>query len=206
VSNVSLVLGFAGGGVDASVVRLAGLAGLVAGATSMAAGEWVSVSAQNELITREVALERNEIINNAETETQELAYFYEQHGMDKQQAEISARQVMQDTDRAVVVHTREEMGVDPDDLASPFAVAAMSFICFALGAFIPVIPWFFGSGTAAAVWSLLLGGLSAAVVGSLIGVSANRSIPKSAVRQVVILLIACGITYLIGTLFDVSVN
>jgi VIT1/CCC1 family predicted Fe2+/Mn2+ transporter len=126
--------------------------------------------------------------------------------MDKQQAEISARQVMQDTDRAVVVHTREEMGVDPDDLASPFAVAAMSFICFALGAFIPVIPWFFGSGTAAAVWSLLLGGLSAAVVGSLIGVSANRSIPKSAVRQVVILLIACGITYLIGTLFDVSVN
>jgi VIT1/CCC1 family predicted Fe2+/Mn2+ transporter len=206
VSNVSLVLGFAGGGVDASVVLLAGLAGLVAGATSMAAGEWVSVSAQNELITREVALERNEIINNAETETQELAYFYEQHGMDKQQAEISARQVMQDTDRAVVVHTREEMGVDPDDLASPFAVAAMSFICFALGAFIPVIPWFFGSGTAAAVWSLLLGGLSAAVVGSLIGVSANRSIPKSAVRQVVILLIACGITYLIGTLFDVSVN
>jgi VIT1/CCC1 family predicted Fe2+/Mn2+ transporter len=206
VSNVSLVLGFAGGGVDASVVRLAGLAGLVAGATSMAAGEWVSVSAQNELITREVALERNEIINNAETETQELAYFYEQHGMDKQQAEISARQVMQDTDRAVVVHTREEMGVDPDDLASPFAVAAMSFICFALGAFIPVIPWFFGSGTAAAVWSLRLGGLSAAVVGSLIGVSANRSIPKSAVRQVVILLIACGITYLIGTLFDVSVN
>lgn len=206
VSNVSLVLGFAGGGVDPSVVRLAGLAGLVAGATSMAAGEWVSVSAQNELIKREVALERNEIITNAETETQELAYFYEQHGMSKEQAEISARQVMADTERAVVVHTREEMGVDPDDLASPFAVAAMSFICFALGALIPVIPWFFGSGTAAAVTSLVLGALSAAVVGSLIGISANRPIPRTAVRQVFILLVACGVTYLIGSLLNVSVS
>jgi VIT1/CCC1 family predicted Fe2+/Mn2+ transporter len=206
VSNVSLVLGFAGGGVSASVVRLAGLAGLVAGATSMAAGEFVSVSAQNELIQREVALERNEIINNAETETQELAYFYEQHGMSKEQADISARQVMQDTDRAVVVHTREEMGIDPDDLASPVAVAATSFLCFALGAFIPVVPWFFGTGTAAAVWSLLLGAISAAVVGSLIGVSANRSIPKSAVRQVVILLVACGVTFLVGSLLNVSVS
>jgi VIT1/CCC1 family predicted Fe2+/Mn2+ transporter len=206
VSNVSLVLGFAGGGVSASVVRLAGLAGLVAGATSMAAGEFVSVSAQNELIQREVALERNEIINNTETETQELAYFYEQHGMSKEQADISARQVMQDTDRAVVVHTREEMGIDPDDLASPLAVAATSFLCFALGALIPVIPWFFGTGAAAAVWSLLLGAISAAVVGSLIGVSANRSIPKSAVRQVVILLVACGVTFLIGSLLNVSVS
>jgi VIT1/CCC1 family predicted Fe2+/Mn2+ transporter len=206
VSNVSLVLGFAGGGVSASVVRLAGLAGLVAGATSMAAGEFVSVSAQNELIQREVALERNEIINNTETETQELAYFYEQHGMSKEQADISARQVMQDTDRAVVVHTREEMGIDPDDLASPLAVAATSFLCFALGALIPVIPWFFGTGAAAAVWSLLLGAISAAVVGSLIGVSANRSIPKSAVRQVVILLVACGVTFLVGSLLNVSVS
>ncbi len=206
VSNVSLVLGFAGGGVSASVVRLAGLAGLVAGATSMAAGEWVSVSAQNELIQREVALERNEIVNNAETETQELAYFYEQHGMSKEQAEVSARQVMADTDRAVVVHTREEMGIDPDDLASPFAVAAMSFFCFALGAFIPVIPWFFGSGTAAAFASLILGAISAAVVGALIGISANRPIPRTAVRQVIILLMACGITYLIGSLFNVSVS
>lgn len=206
VSNVSLVLGFAGGGVDASVVRLAGLAGLVAGATSMAAGEWVSVSAQNELITREVALERNEIINNAENETQELAYFYEQHGMNKEQALVSAQQVMADTDRAVIVHTREEMGIDPDDLASPLAVAAMSFFCFAIGAFIPVIPWFFGSGTAAGIWSLLLGAASAAVVGTLIGISANRSLPKSAIRQVVILLVACGVTFLIGSLLNVSVS
>lgn len=206
VSNVSLVLGFAGGGVSASVVRLAGLAGLVAGATSMAAGEWISVSAQNELIEREVALERNEIINNAEKETMELAHFYEEHGMSKDQAEISARQVMRDPERAILVHTREEMGVDPDDLSSPLAVAAISFVCFALGAFIPVIPWFFGSGTAASITSLVLGALSALVVGGLVGVSAERSVSKSALRQVVILLIACGITFLIGTLFDVSVS
>jgi vacuolar iron transporter family protein len=206
VSNVSLVLGFAGGGVNASVVRLAGLAGLVAGATSMAAGEWISVSAQNELIKREVELERNEIINNAETETQELAYFYEQHGMSKDQALISARQVMTDTDRAVVVHTREEMGVDPDDLASPLSVAAISFLCFALGAFIPVIPWFIGTGTAAALASLALGAVSAAVVGTLIGVSADRPIPRTALRQVLILLVACGVTFLIGSLLNVTVS
>jgi VIT1/CCC1 family predicted Fe2+/Mn2+ transporter len=98
------------------------------------------------------------------------------------------------------------MGIDPDDLASPLAVAATSFLCFALGALIPVIPWFFGTGAAAAVWSLLLGAISAAVVGSLIGVSANRSIPKSAVRQVVILLVACGVTFLVGSLLNVSVS
>jgi VIT1/CCC1 family predicted Fe2+/Mn2+ transporter len=206
VSNVSLVLGFAGGGVNASVVRLAGLAGLVAGATSMAAGEWVSVSAQNELIQREVELERNEIINNAETETQELAFFYEQHGMSKEQAMASARQVMTNTDRAVIVHTREEMGVDPDDLSSPLSVAIVSFMCFALGAFIPVIPWFFGSGAAAGVTSLVLGAVSAAVVGTLIGISANRPIPRTAIRQVVILLVACCITFFIGSLLNVTVS
>lgn len=205
VSNVSLVLGFAGGGVSASVVRLAGLAGLVAGATSMAAGEWVSVSAQNELLEREIALERNEIINNAEVETKELAHFYEQHGMSKEQALISAQQVMQDTERAVVVHAREEFGIDPEDFASPLSVALISFLCFALGAFIPVIPWFFGSGTSAAIASLILGGLSAGVVGTLIGITAERNIPRTAIRQVLILLVACGITYLIGTLFDVTV-
>jgi vacuolar iron transporter family protein len=205
VSNVSLILGFAGGGVSASVVRLAGLAGLVAGATSMAAGEWISVSAQNELIQREVALERNEIINNTENETLELAAFYEQHGMSKEQAEISARQVMQNTDRAVIVHAREEFGVDPEDLASPLAVAITSFVCFALGAFVPVIPWFFGSGTGAALWSLFLGAISAVVVGTMIGISAERSIPRTAFRQVIILLVACGVTFLIGSLLNVSV-
>lgn len=205
VSNVSLVLGFAGGGVSASVVRLAGLAGLVAGATSMAAGEWVSVSAQNELIQREIELERNEIVNNAEVETKELAHFYEQHGMSKEQAMISAQQVMLDTDRAVVVHAREEFGIDPEDLSSPFAVAVVSFVCFALGAFIPVIPWFFGTGSAASIASLALGAISAGVVGTLIGISAERSIPRTAIRQVLILLVACGVTYLIGSLFDVAV-
>jgi VIT1/CCC1 family predicted Fe2+/Mn2+ transporter len=206
VSNVSLVLGFAGGGVSASVVRLAGLAGLVAGATSMAAGEWISVSAQNELIQREVALERNEIINNAENETLELAAFYEEHGMSKEQAEISARQVMQNTDRAVMVHAREEFGVDPEDLSSPLAVAITSFVCFALGAFVPVIPWFFGSGTGAALWSLFLGAISAVFVGTMIGISAERPILRTAFRQVIILLVACGVTFFVGSLLNASVN
>jgi VIT1/CCC1 family predicted Fe2+/Mn2+ transporter len=206
VSNVSLILGFAGGGVDASVVRLAGFAGLIAGATSMAAGEWISVSAQNELIKRELELERRELVSNAENETLELASFYEGHGMSKEQAEISARQVMADTDKAVIVHAREEFGIDPEDLSSPLAVGAISFLCFALGAFLPIIPWFFGTGTAAAISSLLIGAAAAAVVGALIGVSAERPIPRTVFRQVIILLVACGVTFLIGSLFNVSIN
>jgi VIT1/CCC1 family predicted Fe2+/Mn2+ transporter len=172
----------------------------------MAAGEWISVSAQNELIKRELELERRELVSNAENETLELASFYEGHGMSKEQAEISARQVMADTDKAVIVHAREEFGIDPEDLSSPLAVGAISFLCFALGAFLPIIPWFFGTGTAAAISSLLIGAAAAAVVGALIGVSAERPIPRTVLRQVIILLVACGVTFLIGSLFNVSIN
>lgn len=205
VSNVSLVLGFAGGGVSASIVRLGGIAGAIAGAASMAAGEWVSVSAQNELLDREMTLEKRELLRNPEHETAELAAFYEGHGMSKEQAASSAREVMANPDLALIVHAREEFGIDPEDRPSAVGAAIVSFLCFILGAALPVIPWYFGSGNAATVASIAVGVVSAAIVGSLIGISAERSIIRSSVRQVVILLIACGATYLIGSLFDVSV-
>jgi VIT1/CCC1 family predicted Fe2+/Mn2+ transporter len=206
VSNVSLVIGFAGAGVDSSVVRLAGLAGAIAGATSMAAGEWVSISAQNELVLRELAVERRELVHNTESETAELAAMYEGHGMTRQIALEAAADVMREPETALAVHAREELGVDPDDLGSPWGAAGLSLVCFLIGALLPVIPWFAGSGNGAKVASIAIGVVAAAIVGLLIGKFAERRMAWSAVRQVLILLIACGATYLVGKLLGVSVN
>ena len=206
VSNVSLVLGFAGSGVSANVVRLAGIAGAIAGAASMAAGEWVSVSAQNELITREIEIERRELKNNTAAETAELAKIYESHGIEPERAAAAAADVMRRPESALAVHAREELGVDPGDLPSPFMAAVLSLVCFILGALLPVVPWYIGSGGAAKIASLLIGVVAAAVVGSVSGRFAETSKVRSAVRQTVILIVATGVTYLIGLLFDVSVT
>ncbi|MEO1059014.1 MAG: VIT1/CCC1 transporter family protein [Actinomycetota bacterium] len=207
VSNVSLILGFAGSGADSSVVRLAGLAGAVAGAISMAAGEWISVSAQNELVEREVAVERRELAHNTEAETEELAAIYQEHGMSPDVAAAAARDVMDDTERALAVHAREEMGIDPTDLPSPLAAALVSIVCFSFGALLPVIPWFAGgTGTAPAVISVTIGVVAAAIVGAALGRLAERSIARSVLRQVVIVLVACAITYAIGELVGINVS
>jgi VIT1/CCC1 family predicted Fe2+/Mn2+ transporter len=205
VSNVSLVLGFAGSGVAANVVQLAGVAGAIAGAASMAAGEWVSVSAQNELVQREVEIERRELVVNAEAETKELAEIYQSHGIEPRRAMDAARDVMRSPDDALAVHTREELGVDPQDLPSPWAAAFVSLVCFLLGAAVPVIPWYLTSGNAAKIISVLAGVIGAAIVGWLIGRFAERRVWWSSLRQVLILLLATGVTFAIGTLFNVSV-
>lgn len=205
VSNVSLVIGFASSGVDSSVVRLAGIAGAIAGAASMAAGEWVSVSAQNELITRELEIEKRELHVNTAAETLELAKIYESHGIEPERAALAAADVMRRPDVALGVHAREELGVDPGVLPSPMGAALLSLVCFLFGALMPVVPWYIGSGGAAQLASVLLGVGFAGIVGALIGRGAERNVPLSALRQVLILLGACGVTYLIGQLFDVSV-
>jgi len=206
VSNVSLLLGFAGSGADSSVVRLAGLAGAVAGSISMAAGEWVSVSAQNELIERELSVERRELMNNTAAETAELASMYERHGMAPEQAKAAADDVMRRPEEALSVHAREELGIDPEELASPWQAAVLSFVCFLFGALLPVIPWFLGAdGTAPKVVSLVIGAGAAAVVGAVLGRLAERSIVRSVVRQVGIVLAACAITYAIGQVVGVNV-
>ncbi len=206
VSNVSLVIGFASAGVDSSVVRLAGLAGAIAGATSMAAGEWVSISAQNELVERELDVERRELKHNTASETAELAAMYEGHGMTRQIALDAANDVMRKPEAALAVHAREELGVDPDQLGSPWSAAALSLVCFLVGALLPVIPWFAGSGDSAKVASIVIGVATAAVVGFMIGKFAERRMWWSAARQVLILLIACGATYLVGKALGVSVS
>ena len=158
VSNISLILGFAGSGADASVVRLAGLAGLLAGAISMGAGEWVSVTAQNELIERELDLERRELARNPEAETAELTRLYVSRGVPADPARQVAEAVMREPDTALNVHAREELGVTPDTLPNPWIVALLSFAAFAIGAALPVLPWFVGSGDAAVAASLGGGG------------------------------------------------
>jgi VIT1/CCC1 family predicted Fe2+/Mn2+ transporter len=206
VSNVSLVIGFAGAGVDSKIVRLAGLAGAIAGATSMAAGEWVSISAQNELVYRELAVERRELVHNTASETAELAAIYESHGMTRQIALDAANDVMREPEAALAVHAREELGVDPNELGSPWSAAGLSLVCFLVGALLPVIPWFAGHGNGAKVSSILIGVVAAAVVGLMIGKFAERRLLWSATRQVLILLVACGATYLVGKALGVGVS
>lgn len=206
VSNVSLLLGFAGSGVAVGVVRLAGVAGAVAGGISMAAGEWVSVTSQNDLIRRELDVERRELRFNPEQETAELAGYYEGHGMSPEQAAEAAEAVMRRPDVALVVHAREEFGIDPDDLPSPVGAAVISLICFLFGAFLPLIPWYFTDGATAAIASLLIGLAAAAVVGGLVGRFAERPLGKAIARQVLIVLLACTVTYVIGEIVGVSLG
>jgi VIT1/CCC1 family predicted Fe2+/Mn2+ transporter len=205
VSNVSLILGFAASGVDSSVVRLAGLAGAIAGGISMAAGEWISVSAQNELIERELAVERRELALNTAAETDELASMYEGHGMSPETARAAAEDVMTTPDIALRVHAREELGVDPGELPRPLTAAAVSLVCFLFGALLPVVPWLgTASGFAPAAFSLGIGVVAAGFVGAAIGRFAERHILRSVLRQIAIVLVACAVTYVIGDLVGVT--
>ena len=206
VSNVSLIIGFAAGGAGSSVVRLAGIAAAVAGAASMAAGEWVSISAQNDLIKREMALELRELKLHPEAETSELAAMYRQHGMSREQAAASAKEVMRDPERAVIVHAREEFGLDAGNLPNPIQIGLISLLTFLAGALLPVLPWIFSSGDTARFLSVIVAIIAAAAAGYAIGQQAERSKVLSAVRQVAIMLLAVGVTYVIGRLVGVSIN
>ena len=206
MSNVLLVVGFAGSDVNGSVVRLAGLAGALAGAISMAAGAWISISAQNALVVREMEVERRELGVHKEAEQRELAGIYESHGMEPSTAALAAADVMRDPERALMVHAREEFGVDPNQLPSAWQAAALSFICFVMGALLPVIPWFVGEGNAATAITVAIGVVAAAGLGWAIGQFAERSRVKSASRQVLIMLAAAVITFSIGKALGVSVS
>jgi VIT1/CCC1 family predicted Fe2+/Mn2+ transporter len=205
VSNVALIIGVAGASTDASFVRVAGLSGLLAGAISMAAGEYVSVKAQNELIERELDIERRSLLDNPDAEQAELAAIYRQRGLDEPHAEAVAEQVHQNPETALDVHAREELGVDPEGLANPWIVAVSSFIAFVIGAFLPLIPWLFGSGDAAVIGSVVIGLTAAAVVGWLVAYFTDRSKFKTMARQVLVASVACLATFAIGSAVGVSV-
>jgi VIT1/CCC1 family predicted Fe2+/Mn2+ transporter len=201
VSNLALIAGVAGGTrdhTDSTAVVLAGLAGLAAGAFSMAAGEYTSVASQSEAAQREIDKERREIIANPVAETDELAQMYVEKGLDPELAREVARQIHVDVDNAVTVHAREELGVDPHDLASPMTAAVSSFLSFAVGAMVPVLPYLLGAGS-------LLPGLLVTLValflcGAVVTQVTSRSWWYGGLRQTVLGAAAAGLTYLFGSL------
>ena len=198
VSNVSLILGIAGAGPAAGVVRLAGLAGLVAGAVSMAAGEYVSMRAQTELFERELDMERVELRRNPHVETVELSQIYASRGIHPDRAREMAEHIMSDPDRALEAHAREELGINPNSLGAPVGAAVSSFVAFAVGALLPLLPWFFAKGQKAVVASIVLGALGAVAVGVSLARFTGRSPVRSAARQLGIAVVAAGLTFLIG--------
>lgn len=204
VTNVSLILGVAGAHPGGSFVRLAGLAGLVAGAWSMAAGEFVSMRAQGELLERELALERYELARNPMRERRELARIYERRGMDAGAAEEMAAHMMRTPESALETHAREELGINPHSLGSPLQAAASSFASCALGAAIPLAPWLFSHGLPAVLASIILGAVTSLLIGVALAAYTGRSRVWTAARQLALVVVAAGVTYGIGAAVGVS--
>jgi VIT1/CCC1 family predicted Fe2+/Mn2+ transporter len=199
VSNVALVLGVAGAHPVANVVRLAGVVGLIGGAFSMAAGEYNSMQAQRELLERELEIERREIKRRPENERRELVQIYRNRGIDRNLAEELATEMHRDLELAVETHAREELGIDPAELGSPGKAAVVSFFTFALGALLPLVPWFFGGGTAAIWASVAIGMVASLGVGIGLAAFTGRSWVRTSARQVLVGAVAAGVPYLIGS-------
>ena len=199
VSNIAIVLGFAGADPRPSLVRLAGLVGLIGGAVSMAAGEYVSMTAQAELLERELDMERIELRRSPEMETAELAAIYMARGVDRKTAEEMSSQLMRNPELALETHAREELGIDPGELGSPMAASVSSFFSFGVGAIVPLFPWFFGGGTAAVVASIILGTIAAILVGGFLGRFTGRRVLRSALRQLLFTAIPALITFVLGS-------
>ncbi|SRR5579875_141656 len=204
VSNVSLILGVAGAATAPGPVRLAGLAGLVAGACSMAAGEYVSMRAQRELFERELEIERREINRRPRAEEHELAHLYESRGVEPEMARELAAAMMRDPEVALDTHAREELGLDPDELGSPFQAAASSFASFAIGAALTLVPWFVVSGEAALLASIAVGVMASLAVGVALSFFTGRPWWFSALRQLTLAAAAAAATFGVGHVLGAS--
>jgi VIT1/CCC1 family predicted Fe2+/Mn2+ transporter len=200
VTNVSLIAGVGGGGGSHQFIVLTGLAGLAAGAFSMATGEFVSVSSQNELVAAEVRKEAHELEHNLDAEREELAGVFRMRGVDAELANEVARQLSAQPDRGLDLHVREELGVDPQELPSPYTAAAASLVTFAVGASIPLIPYLAGVSSAGTALGLALGlaALAAFIGGGVVAKLTDRPFFRGAIRQLLLGVLAAGLTYLIG--------
>jgi VIT1/CCC1 family predicted Fe2+/Mn2+ transporter len=204
VSNFALMTGVAGGHVAVRTIVITGLAGLVAGACSMAAGEYTSVASQRELVLAELDVERRELRHNPTNELAELTQLYIGRGVEPKLAAEVARQLSRDPDQALEIHAREELGVDPGDLPSPAVAAVSSFASFATGAVLPVLPYLFGAATLVPALVIALFGLFAC--GALVARVTARSWWFSGLRQLVLGGAAAGVTFALGTLFGTAVG
>jgi VIT1/CCC1 family predicted Fe2+/Mn2+ transporter len=206
VTNVSLILGVAGADAASGTVRLAGLAGMIAGAFSMAAGEFVSMAAQRELLEREIEVEREALTEHPKRVRDELISIFTKRGISQEMAQEFTEEVTRTPELALETYARAGLGVDPGHLGSPIAAATSSFVSFSIGAIIPLLPWFFLEGDGAVGVSILLGALTALAIGGAIGASTGRSPVVGALRQLALGALAGGMTYLIGALLGVQVS
>lgn len=205
VSNLSLVVGFAGADPEPRLILLAGVAGLLAGSFSMAAGEYVSMTAQREIFERQIALEREELRSAPEQEQEELSLIYQAKGVPAADANLVASRLMADPEAALDTMAREELGLDPDELGSPWGAALSSFVSFTAGAILPVLPYFFLAGVTALVLSAVLSGLGLLAVGAAITLFTGRAPWFGAARMLAIGAAAAAVTYTVGRLIGVSV-
>jgi VIT1/CCC1 family predicted Fe2+/Mn2+ transporter len=209
VSNLALVMGVAGAsgpvGAQSHFILLAGVAGLLAGAFSMAAGEYISMQSQRELFERQIALERAEMEAMPEEEEAEMAAIYRAKGFRDDEARAIAHRLFENPEHALDQLIREELGLDPDELGSPFAAAFGSFVAFAGGAFVPVIPYLIGSGVGAFVAAIVISLVALFAVGAAVSLLTGRSVLFSGARQVAIGAAAAVVTFIVGSLIGVSV-
>ena len=202
VTNIALVAGVGGGGASRGTIILTGVAGLVAGAFSMALGEFASVDTQNDAVAHEVRVERAEIDRHPEDEKAELADMYQQMGLTRPTAEAVAHEVHADPELAVKVHIVQELGVDPDDLPSPWTAAISSFVAFSIGGILPLVSYLLGS--ASLLLALTVGAVGLFAAGAITSRFTTRSWWLSGLRQLMFGAIAAGATYLVGMAIGVA--
>jgi VIT1/CCC1 family predicted Fe2+/Mn2+ transporter len=202
VTNIALIAGVGGGGVPPHQIILTGVAGLTAGAISMALGEYTSVHAANEQLAAEIAKERRELVRNPIAEANELAQMWIQRGLPSDLAHQVANALRENPEEALRIHVREELGVDPDSTPSPWVAASSSFVCFAVGALIPLLSYLFGSDS---LWlALAVGGVGLFVAGALTARFTARLWLIGGLRQLALGGIAAAATYVVGALIGVA--
>jgi VIT1/CCC1 family predicted Fe2+/Mn2+ transporter/rubrerythrin len=206
VSNLSLVMGVAGATAEPSFILLSGIAGLLAGAFSMAAGEYISVRSQVEVLERQIALERAELAAIPEEEFEELVAIYQSKGLPEADARRFAEHIFQDPEVALQTLVREELGLDQDGISSPWSAAGGSFLAFTVGAIIPVIPFLFGGGEFVLLVSFGLSMAALFILGALVSLLTGRNMIFSGLRQVGIGAAAAIVTYMVGRVIGVSVG
>ena len=206
VSNLCLILGVAGASTSQSAVRVAGFASLIAGALSMAAGEWVSVRSQVDLLHGVLAELRRLVVRNPKLVLDQLVDKLVDVGFDESTARRASTELPLDGDKFMVFTARSVFGIDPDELGSPVTAAVSSLVLFAAGASVPLLPWFFMKGTPAVLLSAVLTGLASLAVGAVIARSSGNGIARSAARQFAIVVAASAITYGIGKAFGTAIG
>ncbi len=204
VSNASLVMGIAGANAEPGTVLMTGVAGLLAGALSMAAGEYVSVRSQRDMYEYQIALEREELAEYPEEEAEELALIYQARGLEIEQARAMARTLLSRPDQALDVLAREELGLNPDDLGSPLGAAVFSFLAFAVGASLPLLPFFVRGLTHPLWWTIGLTAVALAGIGLALSLFTGRGAWQGALRMLLIGGGAGVVSFLVGRLLGVA--